>query len=429
MDLSKWTPAQILSSFVVWNNEEKRLQMRKPLMELISIDEETRKVIIENTDNVAFAKVARELELPQQYIDKRFEMERKRLEQADEYPVQALREAFCDLVFQDNANNILLTIKTIEERALYVEDYGREYEQYSKTFAQIKKILTCSDDEFLDKIDVVKIISKTYVERGVKDLLRKLFEKAEKDFQAELGQKVEESASRLLDGVEPKIYQTLDGKRVKYYSLENQSANQRDFAILSRTVYVGDLEDHGMLGEDGMQKFIEYNSRRDHLCYSVVGQNTSGGFGSSNKVKVAFGFSNLGEGEMISCNHHDGQTGQIGIKKGKCVQRQEFLPLDRFMKRTPSYNEVAFEKPETILPTMVISFDNEPTEIEIATAASLDIPIIHIDVEKYPTPDLDEADRDAKENWNRKNEYYNNGEVSFTGPIYDKLPIQPIIEQ
>ena len=84
MDLFKWTPAQILSSFVVWNNEEKRLQMRKPLMELISIDEETRKVIIENTDNVAFAKVARELELPQQYIDKRFEMERKRLEQADE---------------------------------------------------------------------------------------------------------------------------------------------------------------------------------------------------------------------------------------------------------------------------------------------------------------------------------------------------------
>ena len=57
------------------------------------------------------------------------------------------------------------------------------------------------------------------------------------------------------------------------------------------------------------------------------------------------------------------------------------------MKRTGSYNEVVFDNPETILPSVIISPSAEPDEKTIQIASALNIPILYIDescYEQYP---------------------------------------------
>lgn len=354
---------------------------RNQILEVIN-NPEFLDIFIKCSSNRMFRIVCKDFNLPQSVVDKRERYEKEILNNYANKSVNTVKEAICDLLFHESAQNVKLTIEEMRERAKYDPEFNKIYQVYAPFYDKIYELLEMTDENYNEALVgyILKDLSLRNAQikssgQNIKDETELLHGLATRSFKKELAEDIKESGNKIFEGIEPELYYTADGKPVQMYKLQKQTPNQENYQILVRTNRKADY----LYQEDARQKYMENAAKYDYLSYSVNSDSLNTGFASKKRVK--FGYFDLGTGQIICCNTHDSGSNSFNVYKAK-VYRQDMPSVPEFLRRTSSYNEVVLENPETVLPSVIISPTPVPDEDTIQIAAAMGIPIMYID-EKY----------------------------------------------
>jgi len=347
-------------------------------------DKDNLEFFIRNADNFAFRSLVDDLSLSEEIVDKREALETDVVNNYEKHSLKSVQEAISDLLFHNNSNNVILTIQTLKERADNIEEFNSYYDEYREFFDKVTAFLNLKEGDVNQEQlglliqDLSSYKSKLSNKKQVFDVVQDLYKKAETDFTSELSTKIKSSGERIFEGIAPEEIELPDGRKVQYYKMQNQTENQRKFNILARSSSVFDY-----MTEDGARdRYQEEVSKYDYFSYSIFNESLHNSFV---RKRIRFGFFDLGQGELLSSNTYDGQTNQYTVVKGKHNFEQQLLPIDEFTSQTNSnsYNEVVFNNPETIIPSVIITSSEIPTEEELKVASAFNIPLIFIDDRCY----------------------------------------------
>ena len=360
----------------------------KTLVNIIKSEPIARKLIVNQMDNYSFRKVVKEFNLDNSYIEEREGLEKDILNNSRLFDISIVQEALCDILFQNNKQNIILCIRTLQERASLCPEFNSKFSKYQSFYSEIMSFLNLSESTSpFDVEEKLKLISKLNKElfsnKTCCENLKEMFDIAEKDFQEDLRECLADSREKILLQTEPEFID-YNGVKIPIYKMENKTQSQASFQFLGRTMQISIL-----LDGDPMENYINYANQKEYLSYSLMDQSVHSGF--AQKTRVKFAYFDCSSSEMWSCNTRDGQTNQYKLKKGKYVLRQEFLPISDFLQQTHSYNEIVFDNPKSILPSAIV-VTIEPIDENILRLASLmKLPIIFIDEKCYnPYPICDD---------------------------------------
>ena len=360
--------------------------------------------LLKQTNNHAFRTIVDNLGLPDEFAHARESMERKIIHNPMNYPLDQVQQALCDILFHDNAHNSILKITTIQERAAYVSGFNNLYQNFGVLYSKVMEFLnldpnTATPDQITTLLQEITMLNNELVEGNTSlyEITTYLHKSAQEDFKSDLSSKLQHTSNNLTKDIDPEIKTGPKGRPVKIYTLKNQTENQRNLHILARSQTIQPY----MREDNAQEKHIAYVSQYPRASYSVFSETLNSGFCKKSESKIVFGYSSIGnENNLLSCTPYDGQTNQWEIMDGKVTMRPQYKPVDEFMQDTSAtgYNELVFDHPETIRPTMIVTTaGTEITDDMIAIAESMDIPIIVIDEEAYPEHNSTELHSSAHE--------------------------------
>ena len=356
-------------------------------------------IIIKRTSNLMFRILTRDIPLSEEIVTKRRHLESEIIKDYQNQNLDKVKEAMADILFGDNAKNGLLDIKTLRDRAELDPEFKKEYQKYQKLFDLYEKLYNldanCPKDEVLEVLEqiVTEMNSLGIKKEDIPKVVDGLLNQARSASYEEIAQRV--NGSDILQGVQPQVVKTKDGKEVNFYVLKKQGQNQQNFTLITRSTNSFDY----VREDSSMQTYVENAARKNYYSYSLISDSRIGNSFSTSNGRVMLGYSKTGQGELLSCNTRDGQTNQWEISNDILVLQQDYLTVDELLKRTGAkdYNEIVITQPETMKPTMVICGGPEPTEREIAVASALGIPLVYIDREYYSEMEAKANDESAVE--------------------------------
>lgn len=125
------------------------------------------------------------------------------------------------------------------------------------------------------------------------------------------------------------------------------------------------------------------------LSCSLISDKYMFHYGNSDKYRIIYGFDKLPNNVLCNVSKKDAWT-----EWGNNVyhlSKINIINTNRLLKNSEYHNEIAIFRKNSelkdnngrIQPSYIVSFESEPTEIELKHAAYFGIPIIHVDKEKY----------------------------------------------
>ena len=341
---------------------------------------------IKNASNYVFRHIVDELGLSDSVVEERERLESQVINNYENESLYSVQNAICDMVFHESLGIIIHKIQTLKDRAESTESFNVYYSPYAEFFDKVINFFNLkgehSSQEIGEMIEELQGYKATFDQAGkqVFDVVEELYQKAESDFIEDLSSSVGETGRKIFNGVNPEEIVLPNGESVSYYKIQNQTKNQRNMYMLSRSTDVYPY----MTEEGAKEKYQEEVSKFGYYSYSVFDEGHTTSFAGMHRIR--FGFFDLPKEktDIISCSVHDGQTNQFPIKKGKTVVPQHLMALSEFVNQTGnSYNEIVLSNPEQIIPSVVITASETPTEEEIRVAKAFNIPLIFIDQSCY----------------------------------------------
>ncbi|MBQ3047943.1 MAG: hypothetical protein IJD48_02890, partial [Clostridia bacterium] len=329
--------------------------------------------------------VVKDFNLPESVVQKRESLESFVINNYENENFESVKQAVCDLLLHTSSNVAISKITTLRERAETCEEFNSVYGQYAEFFDKMVWFLSQKGDfasqevcEMLEEIYQYKNVFNVNGKQ-VCDIIEELYEKAETAFVSDLSQATKESGGKIFEGLEPEEIALSGDEKVDFYKVQNQTDNQRSFQILSRSTSVFPY----MTQDGAKEKYQEEVSKFDYYSYSLFDESHLKSF--SGKHRIRFGFFDVPkiQTEIVSCSVYDGQTNQFLIERGKPVVWQQLMSLNDFMSQTGSYNEIVLTNPEMILPSVLITSSETPSEEEIKVAKAFNIPLVFIDGSSY----------------------------------------------
>ena len=182
--------------------------------------------------------------------------------------------------------------------------------------------------------------------------------------------------SKILNGINYEEI-NLNGRCAKYYKLQCQTENQKQFYLLTRT---NKIEDY-MLKDNEKKEYIKAFENKKYLSYSLIDNHIYDSF--SSKDRIIFCYDDIKNNYIMSSNTHDGQTNQYALKDNFYVIKQQYLSLKDFLIKTDKYNEIVLKNDIPILPSYIISNTEIPSRKIIEVSINMNIPIIYLDPNYY----------------------------------------------
>ena len=364
----------------IYASKQSQQEVKNQLLDKLK-DPNNLEFLIRNVDNFVFRRIVEDLGLPLSVIEKREQLEGDVINNYQTSSLDSVQNAVCDMLFHLSPSLVVLKIKTMKERAETCDEFNLVYGKYESFFNKIVEFLSLNNQvssqeigAFLQEIQAYRYIFDN-VEKQVFDVVEELYSKAEKDFVLDLSENVKQTGEKIFNGVKSEDIESESGEKVCYYKIQNQTENQRKIYMLSRSTNVFPY----MTEEGAKEKYQEEVSKFDYFSYSVFDECHTRSF--AGRYKIRFGFFDLPKKtDIVSSSVYDGQTNQFTIEKGKTVVPQQLMALPEFINQTgQSYNEIVLTNPEQIIPSVVITASETPTEEEIKVAKAFNIPLVFID--------------------------------------------------
>ncbi len=356
-------------------------EYEQAVRDLIKAEPKAIDFVISELSNDQFWRVVRNLHLPNEVIQKRLQCDIDILKDSKNHSLGSVQYALSDLWFRMNPDSFRQRLKTLAERAKFSQEYKKIYEEYQAYYEKIEAFLKLKEGEVTEQqiasmIDDLVAESKKFTEdKTNSEIFDAVCEQAESGFRSELDSMLKSSQETMFNGIEPEVIKSSSGKEVKVFKMQNQTENQRHFEILARSVSNYDMQD-----EESRKRYFEKIKSYPYMSYSLFTETLNRQF---LKNGVMFGYSSTGEAEMLSCTVRDGQTNQTYLDTGRYILRQNYLPVDEFVRQTDEYNELVLRNSQQLSPSMIICLTYPPNDVSIELAEKFNVPIVFIDREAY----------------------------------------------
>ena len=332
--------------------------------------------IITKTNAKTFEKIMNILNYPDKLIQQRKDIENDLLNDINNVNKSYVQDLISQIYFKDYAKNTLLNIETIIETINSKKDLKEMInDNILKSLNNLKYFFSLNINE-LNNYDLNNLILILNELRSQNKLyiIDKLFSLVQKSFYLEMKNSL--NKSKILNGINyEKI--NLNGRCAKYYKLQCQTENQKQFYLLTRT---NKIEDY-MLKDNAKKEYIKAFENKKYLSYSLIDNHIYDSF--SSKDRIIFGYDDIKNNYIMSSNTHDGQTNQYALKDNFYVIKQQYLSLKDFLIKTDKYNEIVLKNDIPILPSYIISNTEIPSRKIIEVSINMNIPIIYLDPNYY----------------------------------------------
>ena len=332
--------------------------------------------IITKTNAKTFEKIMNILNYPDKLIQQRKDIENDLLNDINNVNKSYVQDLISQIYFKDYAKNTLLNIETIIETINSKKDLKEMInDNILKLLNNLKYFFSLNINE-LNNYDLNNLILILNELRSQNKLyiIDKLFSLVQKSFYLEM--KNSFNKSKILNGINYEEI-NLNGRCAKYYKLQCQTENQKQFYLLTRT---NKIEDY-MLKDNAKKEYIKAFENKKYLSYSLIDNHIYDSF--SSKDRIIFGYDDIKNNYIMSSNTHDGQTNQYALKDNFYVIKQQYLSLKDFLIKTDKYNEIVLKNDIPILPSYIISNTEIPSRKIIEVSINMNIPIIYLDPNYY----------------------------------------------
>lgn len=332
--------------------------------------------IITKTNAKTFEKIMNILNYPDKLIQQRKDIENDLLNDINNVNKSYVQDLISQIYFKDYAKNTLLNIETIIETINSKKDLKEMInDNILKLLNNLKYFFSLNINELnnYDLNDLILILNELRSQNKL-DIIDKLFSLVQKSFYLEM--KNSFNKSKILNGINYEEI-NLNGRCAKYYKLQCQTENQKQFYLLTRT---NKIEDY-MLKDNAKKEYIKAFENKKYLSYSLIDNHIYDSF--SSKDRIIFGYDDIKNNYIMSSNTHDGQTNQYALKDNFYVIKQQYLSLKDFLIKTDKYNEIVLKNDIPILPSYIISNTEIPSRKIIEVSINMNIPIIYLDPNYY----------------------------------------------
>ncbi len=332
--------------------------------------------IITKTNAKTFEKIMNILNYPDKLIQQRKDIENDLLNDINNVDKNYVQDLISQIYFKDYAKNTLLNIETIIETINSKKDLKEMInDNILKLLNNLKYFFSLNINELnnYDLNDLILILNELRIQNKL-DIIDKLFSLVQKSFYLEM--KNSFNKSKILNGINYEEI-NLNGRCAKYYKLQCQTENQKQFYLLTRT---NKIEDY-MLKDNAKKEYIKAFENKKYLSYSLIDNHIYDSF--SSKDRITFGYDDIKNNYIMSSNTHDGQTNQYALKDNFYVIKQQYLSLKDFLIKTDKYNEIVLKNDIPILPSYIISNTEIPSRKIIEVSINMNIPIIYLDPNYY----------------------------------------------
>lgn len=332
--------------------------------------------VITKTNAKAFEKIMNILNYPDELIQRRKDIENDILKDINNVDKNYVQDLISQIYFKDYAKNTLLNIETIIETINSKKDLKEMInDNILKSLNNLKYFFSLNINE-LNNYDLNNLILILNELRSQNKLyiIDKLFSLVQKSFYLEMKNSL--NKSKILNGINYEEI-NLNGRCAKYYKLQGQTENQKQFYLLTRT---NKIEDY-MLKDNAKKEYIKAFENKKYLSYSLIDNHIYDSF--SSKDRIIFGYDDIKNNYIMSSNTHDGQTNQYALKDNFYVIKQQYLSLKDFLIKTDKYNEIVLKNDIPILPSYIISNTEIPSRKIIEVSINMNIPIIYLDPNYY----------------------------------------------
>lgn len=332
--------------------------------------------IITKTNAKTFEKIMNILNYPDKLIQQRKDIENDLLNDINNVNKSYVQDLISQIYFKDYAKNTLLNIETIIETINSKKDLEEIVnDNVIKILNNLKYFFSLNINE-LNNYDLNNLILILNELRSQNKLyiIDKLFSLVQKSFYLEMKNSL--NKSKILNGINYEEI-NLNGRCAKYYKLQCQTENQKQFYLLTRT---NKIEDY-MLKDNAKKEYIKAFENKKYLSYSLIDNHIYDSF--SSKDRIIFGYDDIKNNYIMSSNTHDGQTNQYALKDNFYVIKQQYLSLKDFLIKTDKYNEIVLKNDIPILPSYIISNTEIPSRKIIEVSINMNIPIIYLDPNYY----------------------------------------------
>ena len=333
-------------------------------------------VAIEKISAPFFYEMIDDLHLSNNFVAKREDELKSIIMNYQDYDINDVKNAYCDLYFHDIPKNVSLDIKTVIDFANDDPIFKNEY------IGELYDIL-CNIYAFLNNnIDYSNTIS-LLLNNGKLNykILSKCYLMCQQRFKELVSQSVNKN---ITENIEPKTLLSSSGNEVKFYNIENQTENQKHVTMLVSTI---------PCSEDAIAfKQIYYSDKNGEIkngrrsCSLVNETKLSSLFGGKNRI--TFGYEDLNGRIITSATLSDGRTdgNEERFRRHRKVRKSSYFSIDKFVACTQGHTEVTVNMGttgEVMKPSYILITRNIPTQFEINVAAEFGIPIRYVNISKY----------------------------------------------
>lgn len=329
-----------------------------------------------------FYEMVDDLHLSNDFVIKRENELKNIIINYQDYDINDVKNAYCDLYFHDISKNVSLDIKTIIDFANDDPAFKNEY------IGELYDIL-CNIYAFLNNDIEYSNTTNLLLNNGQlnHEILSKCYLMCQKRFKELVSQSVNKN---ITENIEPKTLLSSSGNEVKFYNIENQTEIQKHVTMLVSTI---------PCSEDAIEfKQIYYSDKNGEIkngrrsCSLVNETKLSSLFGGKNRI--TFGYDDLNGRIITSATLGDGGTdgNEERFRRHRKVRKSSYLSVDKFVACTQGHTEVTVNMGttgEVMKPSYILITRDTPTQFEIDVAAEFGIPIRYVNISKYEQqPDI-----------------------------------------
>ena len=335
-----------------------------------------------------FYEMIDDLHLSNDFVIKRENELKNIIINYQDYDINDVKNAYCDLYFHDIPKNVSLDIKTIIDFANDDPAFKNEY------IGELYDIL-CNIYAFLNNDIEYSNTTNLLLNNGQlnHEILSKCYLMCQKRFKELVSQSVNKN---ITENIEPKTLLSSSGNEVKFYNIENQTEIQKHVTMLVSTI---------PCSEDAIEfKQIYYSDKNGEIkngrrsCSLVNETKLSSLFGGKNRI--TFGYDDLNGRIITSATLGDGGTdgNEERFRRHRKVRKSSYLSVDKFVACTQGHTEITVNMGttgEVMKPGYILITRDTPTQFEIDVAAEFGIPIRYVNISKYEQqPDISYSPED-----------------------------------
>ncbi len=284
-----------------------------------------------------------------------------------DYDIDDIKNAYCDLYFHDIFKNVCLDIKTIIDFADDDETFKNDY--LGELYDLLSKVYTFLNSDMKNLEENIELLNNCPLNH---EIIAKCYLMCQERFKKLVSQSIKQN---IIANVTPKILLSSLGEEVKFYTIGDIDPQKHLTMLVSTIPCSNDARSFKQTYYSEENGEIKNGRRSGSLINETKLTSLFGGNG-----RITFGYEDLRGRIITSATLSDGCTdgNEERFRRHRKVRKSSYLSVNKFVESTQSHTELTINMGQTgeiMKPSFILITTDTPTQFEIDVAAEFGIPI------------------------------------------------------